>query len=235
MKKISYLLIAIGILIILFPKANEWMEDTKQRNLLKNAELERAADSENTGQTNPGLQNEYSVMSQILDASASDESEDEDVHETIENQTQSTGISVNPVKNNKNEEDQRAIAVIKISKIDLKLPVLEGATKSNMKYAAAHLKETAGLGQDGNAAIAAHRARTKGRLFNRLNEIEIGDEIVVEVKEDKFVYKVDKISVVEPTDISVLDSDNPEEKVLTLITCDPLVNPTHRLIVRAKM
>ncbi|MDU7477902.1 MAG: sortase, partial [Paenibacillus macerans] len=28
---------------------------------------------------------------------------------------------------------------------------------------------------------------------------------------------------------------NGKDKILTLITCDPLKNPTHRLIVQAKM
>lgn len=117
----------------------------------------------------------------------------------------------------------------------MELPVLEGATKTNMRYAAAHMKETTDLGEEGNAAIAAHRSHTKGRLFNRLNEVEVGDEILIEVKEGSYVYTVDKISVVKPTDVSVLDVEDPEERVLTLITCDPLINPTHRLIVRAKM
>lgn len=232
MKKLSYALIVIGICIILFPRANEWMEDVKQRSLLEAAELELSANAEDNGQLNQTLRDEYSAMSEILNTSSSNTSGNEPEDE----QTAAIQTSGQSVKQTKNQgQKQEAIAVIKISKIDLKLPVLEGATKSNMKYAAAHLKETTGLGQDGNAAIAAHRAYTKGRLFNRLNEIEIGDEIVIEAKGDKFVYTVDKISVVEPTDISVLEVEKPGDKVLTLITCDPLVNPTHRLIVRAKM
>jgi sortase A len=96
------------------------------------------------------------------------------------------------------------------------------------------MAETAALGQVGNAAIAAHRARTPGRLFNRLNEIKLGDEIVVNVQGEQYVYRVYNIKVVDPTDVSVLKSNN-QQKLLTLITCDPLVNPTHRLIVQAKL
>ncbi|MNN67995.1 Sortase family protein [compost metagenome] len=103
-----------------------------------------------------------------------------------------------------------------------------------MKHAAAHMKETAPLGEVGNAAIAAHRSRTTGRLFNRLNEVKIGDTISIKTSTEEYQYEVYDISIVEPTDVSVLNGDN-TSKILTLITCDPLVNPTHRLIIHAKM
>ncbi|MNP49025.1 Sortase family protein [compost metagenome] len=124
--------------------------------------------------------------------------------------------------------------MIEIPAIDLKLPVLEGATKANMKHAAAHMTETSSLGETGNAAIAAHRARTKGRLFNRLNEVKIGDQIDIAAETGRFVYEVYDISVVEPTDVSVLEPKG-DDRMLTLITCDPLKNPTHRLIIHAKL
>ncbi|WP_440112708.1 class D sortase [Paenibacillus sp. QZ-Y1] len=125
------------------------------------------------------------------------------------------------------------LGVLVIEKIDVRLPILEDATEDNMKVAATHLVETASLGSEGNAAIAAHRAHKKGRLFNRLGELEIGDHIQVTLASGTEVhYKVDQISVVEPNDLSVLKDPNLGQ-VLTLITCDPLINPTHRLIVRA--
>jgi sortase A len=101
-----------------------------------------------------------------------------------------------------------------------------------MKSAAAHLKETAPIGEIGNAAIAAHRMRAKGKLFNRLNEVKVGDEIIVETRKGTFTYTVYDLSIVEPTDVSVLNY-NDKDKRLTLITCDPVVDPTHRLIVHA--
>ncbi|GIP54113.1 class D sortase [Paenibacillus vini] len=227
MRKMAYFLIGIGILIILFPKTTEWIQDSKQQRL-----LEDAANSLNTPRTkeliNQDLRNEYLVMSRALDTELVDA--DTEVRDALDQNSDRT-VSQPAEKKDKNQ----AIAVIKISKIDLELPVLEGATKTNMKYAAAHMKETTDLGEEGNAAIAAHRSHTKGRLFNRLNEVEVGDEILIEVKKGSYVYTVDKISVVKPTDVSVLDVEDPEERVLTLITCDPLINPTHRLIVRAKM
>jgi len=139
-----------------------------------------------------------------------------------------------PTKEPEKEKMPDPIATIKIPSINLSLPVLEGATQKNMKYAAAHLTETGKFGQIGNAAIAAHRMKTKGRLFNRLNEVAEGDSIKVTTGNKTYNYTVYKISIVDPTDVSVLNY-NKTDKLLTLITCDPVVNPTHRLIVHAKI
>lgn len=69
-------------------------------------------------------------------------------------------------------------------------------------------------------------------FFNRLNEIEVGDIIEVVANNKTFKYTVYETLIVEPTDISVLYR-NDEDKVLTLVTCEPVKNPTHRLIVHA--
>ncbi|MNO46250.1 Sortase family protein [compost metagenome] len=215
MRKFSYVLILAGILIILYPKANEWYNDWQQEKLLESAELNT---SDNTPA--PDLKSRYAEVTQLL---AEESVLDEEV------QPQETAKPEPEI-----QVGGKVIALIEIDKIDLKLPVLEGATKANMKHAAAHMKETTPLGEIGNAAIAAHRARTTGRLFNRLNEVVIGDTITVKTSDQVFNYEVYDISVVDPSDVSVLDGNN-KDKILTLITCDPLVDPTHRLIVHAKL
>lgn len=143
-----------------------------------------------------------------------------------------TSIETTTIDKNQ-EVNSNTLGVLVIEKIDVRLPILEDATEDNMKVAATHLVETATLGTEGNSAIAAHRAHKKGRLFNRLGELEIGDHLEVTlVSGTEIHYTVDQISVVEPNDLSVLKDPNLGQ-VLTLITCDPLINPTHRLIVRA--
>lgn len=215
MRKFSYVLILAGILIMLYPKANEWYNDWQQDKLLESAEL---STSENTPP--PDLKSRYAEVTQLLaEESALDAQAQPQETEKPEPEIEVGG---------------KVIALIEIDKIDLKLPVLEGATKANMKHAAAHMKETTPIGEIGNAAIAAHRARTTGRLFNRLNEVVIGDTITVKTSDQTYNYEVYDISVVLPSDVSVLDGNN-KDKILTLITCDPLVDPTHRLIVHAKL
>lgn len=214
LRKFSYLIILAGILLILYPKTNEWYNDWQQEKLLKEAEM---AYSEIAPSPEPELTKRYAEVTQLLAEESAAEEEAQPVK--AEPEVQVGG---------------KVTAIIGIDKIDLKLPVLEGATKANMKHAAAHMTETAPLGEVGNAAIAAHRSRTAGRLFNRLDEVAVGDMISVKTGSEEYQYEVYDISIVEPTDISVLDG-NDKDKILTLITCDPLVNPTHRLIIHAKL
>ncbi|WP_379158713.1 class D sortase [Paenibacillus sp. sgz5001063] len=216
MRKFSYFIILAGILIMLYPKANEWYNDWQQQKLLEEAEQ---VYSESAPSTSPqsDLSKQYAEVTQLL------------TEESSESQVEATEPPSAEI-----QLGGKITGIIRIDKINLKLPILEGATKANMKHAAAHMKETAAIGQVGNAAIAAHRSRTAGRLFNRLNEVEIGDTISVQTSEQDYRYVVYDISIVEPTDISVLNGQG-KDKILTLITCDPLVNPTHRLIIHAKL
>ncbi|KYG92737.1 class D sortase [Paenibacillus polymyxa] len=216
LRKLSYVFIVLGLLFILFPKATEWNEDREQSKLLKAAELP-------TGKSDAlwtaSLTDSYARLSTRL------------TEVPVSEARQNTSPPPAPMAS---ANEQTPIATISISRIALKLPVLEGATRINMRHAAVHMPETGTLGQAGNAAIAAHRARTSGRLFNRLNELKIGDKIVVNTRGNQYVYSVYSLKVVDPTDVSVLKSFK-KQKLLTLITCDPLVNPTHRLIVQAKL
>lgn len=206
-KKLSYFLIIAGICVMLIPTLNEWFADQEQNHLLEIAE------AGSTISKNSAIGQNYAQVSQVLD---------EGITSVEENKVQSIKL------------EDGVLGIISIASIDLKLPILEGATKKNMRHAAAHMSETTPLGQIGNAAIAAHRAHKEGRLFNRLGEVKIGDEIIVQNDQQRYIYTVYNIIIVEPTDLSVLDK-NDKDSILTLITCDPMINPTHRLIVQAKI
>lgn len=218
MRKFAYLIILAGVLVMLYPKASEWYNDRQQEKLLQEAEAAYSSMAPSSS-ASPELAKPYAEVTELL----AEEAEEEEPAVPAE------GGDKSEVK-----LGGKVIGIISIESIDVKLPILEGATKANMKHAAAHMKETAPLGGVGNAAIAAHRSRTAGRLFNRLGEMKIGDKVSVKTAETQFDYEVYDISIVEPTDVSVLNG-NGEDRILTLITCDPLIDPTHRLIIHAKL
>lgn len=126
------------------------------------------------------------------------------------------------------------LGILEIEKIDLRLPVLNGASLANLKIGAGLLEDTAEIGAPGNTVLTAHRSYTYGRFFNRLDEIEAGDEIVIATQENTYRYVVYNKVIVEPEDTSVVRG-NEEEKILTLVTCHPIHNATHRLIVQARI
>lgn len=135
-------------------------------------------------------------------------------------------------ESNKNIKSTDIIGIITIEKINLKLPIKNNFNETEIKSSVGHLDSTAYPGELGNCVIAGHRCYTKGKLFNRLDELAIGDSIYINYNSKEYKYKVINIQVVEPTDTSVLNAEN-NETALTLITCHPYKVNTHRLIIKA--
>ncbi|WP_040948374.1 class D sortase [Gorillibacterium massiliense] len=228
MRKFSYILISVGLVLLIYPKADEWYNDYKMKSLLKEIEQSQtvAPSNEQKDQKEQNLQNESDALTTIFRFDSEEPASPSQLN-TPPSQPQ-------PSSKNTSAPVNHAIATLIIKKINLKLPVLEGSSLQNMKVAATHMTGTSPIGVVGNTAIAAHRSLTKGRFFNRLNEVAIGDKIIVQTNGQTFTYTVYQTLIVDPKDVSVLNR-NEKDRVLTLITCDPVINPTHRLIVHAKI
>jgi sortase A len=158
--------------------------------------------------------------------------------------TQPTGLvepsvstSVYSLSNKKPAQDHihspQPIGRIMIPKIDLAAPIAEGVESQVLRYAVGHIKGSPPLGAVGNSALAGHRSSTYGEFFNRLDEVKVGDIVKIETLRQDFIYKVNDIKVVEPTDLSVLNDTSPKS-MLTLITCTPKNSSRYRLIVSAE-
>lgn len=131
------------------------------------------------------------------------------------------------------EEVNGAIGIMKIPKIDLKVAVAEGIDDETLKYAVGHFVGTAMPGEKGNFSVAGHRSYTYSEYFNRLDELNLGDDIIIKTKNGEFTYKVYEKKVVEPTEVSVLDKT--KDATITLVTCTPIRVATHRLIVKGRL
>nr|WP_250886722.1 class D sortase [Bacillus sp. SM2101] len=212
MKKFYICFVFLGILIIAYPKVNNFYNSYNQQKLLQSFKQVSPVTIDDN------LQSNYQAVNQVLNKG-----------ETID----SGKITKSQPDKVLESENLDVIGTLSINKIELILPIVEGSSDKDLKYAAGHLIETAPIGKKGNAAIAAHRSYTYGKFFNRLDELESGDEIVIQTLTDNHVYSVFNKIVVLPTDMSVL-SNLGDDSYITLITCDPIKNPTHRLIVQAQ-
>jgi len=149
-----------------------------------------------------------------------------------------------PVEPVQESEEEPAKAVLDLSKemeglliiekINLRVPILPGVNKRNLDLAVASLENTAKAGEVGNYVIAGHNSRTYGLLFNRLDELDIGDRIVVQTKDQEYVYYVIETMIVQEDDVHVLRPDG-ERRLITLVTCDYGTKPYRRLIVKGEM
>ncbi|MDH4140053.1 MAG: class E sortase [Coriobacteriia bacterium] len=123
-----------------------------------------------------------------------------------------------------------AMAHILIPDIDLDAYVLEGTEPAQLDRGPGHYEETPLPGEHGNVCIAGHRTMY-GRPFNRLDELEPGDEIVLVTETARHVYRVEGTSVVDPRDVSVAAPT--DDYRLTLTTCHPERSARERLVVTA--
>jgi sortase A len=122
------------------------------------------------------------------------------------------------------------LAVLRIPRLRLEVPVLPGTDDRTLDRAVGHIDDTALPGADGNSGIAGHR----DGFFRGLKDIAEGDVIELETAKVKEVYRVERTWVVDPEDVSVLDPT--PTRALTLVTCYPFyyIGPApRRFIVRA--
>lgn len=123
------------------------------------------------------------------------------------------------------------LAVLQIPGIGLELPVRYGTGQRVLRQGPGLIEGTALPGTSGNVAIAAHR----DLHFRGLKDLEIGDLIKLETLDHSRDYIVTALTVVEPTDVHVLDDIG--QPALTLVTCYPFYfvgNAPKRFIVRAE-
>ena len=217
-KALSILLILVGLSIAAYPPLNRAYSWHMQKKLLAEWEvyLEPVAPSEEASTGFHGLEEVFQS-----------EQEEEDPPEVVEPEP-ITPPAPKPLP----KPTGRTLGVIEIPKLKVKLPIFYGTSMGNLIVGAGQIEGTTPIGEIGNVAISAHRSYTYGHQFNRLDELQVGDEISVTTEAGVYLYRVYKTHVVEPTDTSVLNRNN-RDKVLTLVTCTPIQNATHRLIVHA--
>lgn len=110
-------------------------------------------------------------------------------------------------------------AVLRIPKVGIEVPVLEGTDDITLNRAVGHVPGSALPGQNGNIAITGHR----DGFFRPLKDIAPGDTIDLDRNTATGPitdhYQIRSIRIVFPSDTSVIN--NTTGSTLTLITCYP--------------
>jgi sortase A len=126
----------------------------------------------------------------------------------------------------------RQASRISIPSIDVDVPVVEGDGWEELKMGAGHRIGSANPGERGNIVISGHND-VYGEIFRHLEDVNIGDEVVIYAGDTPYRYVVVAKMVVEPTEVSLLEAT--PNATLTLITCHPYMIDTHRLVVIAEL
>jgi sortase A len=107
------------------------------------------------------------------------------------------------------------LAVIRIERVHVEAPVLEGTDDLTLNRGVGHISGTALFGEYGNIGIAGHR----DGFFRGLKNIRVGDRIDLEEPDRIETYVVERLEIVDPDDVGVLRPGS--KPALTLVTCYP--------------
>jgi sortase A len=107
------------------------------------------------------------------------------------------------------------LAILRISKIGLEAPLLDGTDAFTLNHGLGRISGTAQPGEPGNLGIAGHR----DGFFRGLKDLGPGDTIDLTTRSGVDHYVVDQIEIVKPNDVHVLGPRATPS--VTLVTCYP--------------
>jgi len=127
-------------------------------------------------------------------------------------------------------EHDAPLGVLTIPSIRLEAPIFEGTSALALNRGIGRIEGTADLDAVGNLGLAGHR----DGFFRALKDVQLGETIAVESLAGTTRYRISELSIVEPTDVYVLEPTATTS--LTLVTCYPFYfvgEAPQRYIVKA--
>ena len=127
-------------------------------------------------------------------------------------------------------ETPPTLAILRIPRLELEVPVYDGTSDAVLDLAAGRIEDTALPGTTGNVGIAAHR----DGFFRVLKDIKEGDALVLDTPVATEQFRVEWIRITTPDDVSVIDPT--PAPAVTLVGCYPFYHrgaAPQRFIVRA--
>jgi sortase A len=127
--------------------------------------------------------------------------------------------------------DGEAVGRIRIPKIGLSHIVIAGTDTGDLRKGPGHYPATPMPGAPGTVGIAGHRT-TYGAPFRKVDQLDKGDEITVQMPYATITYEVEGTRIVQPDDTWVVDRRSYDRLVLT--ACHPLYSAAQRIVVFAR-
>lgn len=132
-------------------------------------------------------------------------------------------------------EETDVLGRIQVQDIDLDLPIFEGVDEASLSKGVAHLTNSSLPigGETSNAVLTAYRGYPTASMFNRIDELEPGQDILLSSFGEVLTYKVNKVLEVSADQRQDLTSETDNDQ-LTLVTSSPLVDDSPRIVVVAE-
>ncbi|HVF78949.1 MAG TPA: class E sortase [Solirubrobacteraceae bacterium] len=129
-------------------------------------------------------------------------------------------------------EKGAAVGRILIDKIGANFVLVNGTDGNDLRKGPGIYDDVPFPGAPGTTAIAGHRT-TYAAPFRRIDRLDKGDRVVVEMPYGRFTYEVERTRIVKPTEVSVIDRVAFDRLVLS--ACHPLYSAAQRIVVFARL
>jgi sortase A len=128
--------------------------------------------------------------------------------------------------------DGQPIGRIVIPSIGVDMVVVQGTSTGDLIKGPGHYPSTPFPGQPGTVAIAGHRT-TYLAPFRHLDSLHGGNRVELQMPYATLDYRIERIKVVQPTDVGILRPKSYQRLVLT--ACHPLYSASERIVAFARL
>lgn len=124
------------------------------------------------------------------------------------------------------------IGYLSIPAMNVELPVYLGANSENLAKGAVHLGQTSMPigGSNTNVVLAAHRGYQGIPMFRDIEKLKAGDLVTITTPWNTLTYQVFQTEIIFPDEINKI-LIQPGADMLTLFTCHPYRQNSHRYVV----
>ena len=124
------------------------------------------------------------------------------------------------------------MATLEIPKIEMTLPIYHGTSEEVLSRGVGHMENSAlPIGGKGtHSVLTGHRGLPSAKLFRDLDKLKKGDKFFIHVLDKTYAYEVTTERIVLPDETEWLIQE-PDKEQVTLLTCEPYMINTHRLLV----
>jgi len=121
---------------------------------------------------------------------------------------------------------------IQIPAIGVDAPIVQGDGWEQLKKGVGQHIGSANPGQNGNLVLAGHND-VYGEVFRYLENLKVGEQVIIYTQLRQYVYTVTETRIVEPTQVEIMSPT--ASPTVTLISCYPYLVDNKRIVVFGKL
>jgi len=141
-------------------------------------------------------------------------------------------VPIAPPEETGRRDPEMVLGRIEIPAIELDSELQEGIRIPTLDDGPGHWPGSAMPGELGNVVVAGHRT-SNGAEFRHLDDLVVGDEVIMTTPQGRFVYLVESIEIVGPDALWIVTQTH--EHRATLFACHPPGSVAERIVAHLRL